>query len=436
VSSDVFAEIIADFRQWPIPRPTPREVELPSLPGKVDAVVGMRRSGKTWFLFQQIQDLLGEGIARERILYVNFEDERLLPLEASDLTRIPGALYARYPHVVDQECWLFLDEIQNVEGWERFVRRMVDTTRFRCVVTGSSSRLLSQEIATALRGRALPTEILPFGFREHLRHAGLTVPGRWPPSERERAVLRHQFDVYLHQGGFPEVQGLPDELRVRVLRDYVDVVLLRDVIERHGVSNTTALRWIVRRLLRSPGSLFSAHRLHNELRSQGLRLGKDGLHEILGCLKEVFLLFFVPIHSASVKRQMVNPRKCYLVDTALAGTVSFLGGRDVGHLLENAVYLELRRRGYECRYVVTRSGHEVDFLAVPPSGLPRLVQVCAHPEAPHTRERELRAAREAAEELGIHDLTVVTLDTWDTLRDGATTIHLVPAWSWFARRPW
>ncbi|MCD4751076.1 MAG: ATP-binding protein [Thermoanaerobaculales bacterium] len=433
-SRELFAEIVADFQSFQLPELTPRNLELPSLPGKVDAVIGMRRSGKTYFLFQQIKQLIEQGFDRERILYVNFEDERLLPFDASELHHLPEALYIRFPHLVGQECRFFLDEIQNVPGWERFLRRMVDTSSIRFVVSGSSAKLLSMEIASSLRGRAIPTEVLPFGFHEYLHHHGVSIPERWPPPEKIRAVLRHHLHEFLRIGGFPEIQALESGLRLRILRDYVDVLLLRDVIERHGISNIPALRYLVRRLLRSPASLFSVNRFFNELKSQGIPVAKDTLYEMLAHLQDAFLVFPTPIATDSVKKTMVNPRKVYLVDPALAGTVAFVGSSDTGHLLENIVYLELRRRGFDCGYVLTSKRFEVDFLVTRPGSQSALIQVCADLDgSPQTREREVRAACDASAELGIPEVTIVTIDQEETFERDGTQFRVLPAWQWLVR---
>src|SRR6185369_1997086 len=152
--AELIDALIADFQERDLPQVTPRALSLPGLPGKADVVIGMRRSGKTWFLYQQIQERLASGVERERLLYLNFEDERLLPLAAADLGRIPEAFYRRFPASREQLCWFFFDEIQNVPGWETFIRRLLDTEKVALVLTGSSARLLSREIATSLRGRA------------------------------------------------------------------------------------------------------------------------------------------------------------------------------------------------------------------------------------------------------------------------------------------
>jgi predicted AAA+ superfamily ATPase len=422
--------LIADFQERELPRVTRRSLSLPALPGKVDVVIGMRRSGKTWFLYQQIADRLAEGIDRSRLLYLNFEDERLLPLAASDLSRIPEAFFRRFPESREVPCWFFFDEIQNVPGWETFVRRLLDTEKLSLILTGSSARLLSREIATSLRGRSLSTEILPFSFAEALHHAGLEPPAVWPPGAQARSVLEHRFERYLETGGFPEVQAIPREIRVRVLQEYVDVVIFRDIVERHGVDNLPALRYLERSLLANPAGRFSVSKLFNDLKSQGIKVGKDTLYEYLTHLEDSFLLFTVSLASPSLRARQVNPRKCYPIDPALAAAVSFRASEDLGHLLETVVYLELRRRGSSLSYVMTRSGYEVDFLAEDSQGSRELIQVCADLESPSTRQRELRALEEGMKETACESATVVTLREEGSAEVGGRMVRIVPAWRW------
>ncbi len=426
----VIEALIADFQERELPRVTPRSLSLPSIPGKADVVIGMRRSGKTWFLYQRIAELLAQGIDRSRLLYLNFEDERLLPLATADLARIPEAFYRRFPASREQPCWFFFDEIQNVPGWETFVRRLLDTETLSLILTGSSARLLSREIATSLRGRSLATEILPFSFAESLRHEGVEIPEAWPPGAKARSMLEHRFEQYLERGGFPEVQTLTPDLRVRVLQDYLDVVIFRDVVERHGVDNLPALRYLERSLLASPAGRFSVSKLYNDLKSQGIKVGKDTLYAYLDHLEDSFLLFTVPIASPSLRARQVNPRKCYPIDPALAAAVSFRASGDVGHLLETVVYLELRRRGRTLSYMTTPSGYEVDFLAEDIRGSRELVQVCADLEAPATRQRELRALEEGLIETSCERASLVTLRDEGSVEVAGRTVRIVPAWRW------
>ncbi len=427
---DLADQVVADFQDRELPQPTARRVGLPSLPGKADAVVGMRRSGKTWLLYQHLRDLLDDGVPRGHMLYVDFEDERLPPMQATDLQEFVAALFRRTPTAQDGECWLLFDEIQVVPGWEAFVRRMAERSRTHVVVSGSSARMLSREIATSLRGRSLTTEVLPFGFDEVLVHHGEAIPDTWPVSERRRNRLESRFASYLEVGGFPEVQHLGEDLRARVLQEYVDVVLFRDVVERHRVSNVPALRYLVRQLLANPGGRFSINRFYNDQRSQGIAVGKDTLHEYLGYLEDAYLVFPVTIHSESERARMVNPRTCYVVDQGLARAMSRKAARDTGRLLENIVYLELRRRGYRMDYLVTGDGYEVDFVARSVGGEPLLVQVCADASNEGTRRRELRALEAAMDGRSLRSATMVTLVGQETVELDAGRVDVVPAWRW------
>lgn len=428
---DTVETLVAEFDATRLPRPSPRQVRLPALPGKADALIGMRRAGKTWRMYQEIRSQLDAGSSPGQLLYIDFEDERLPALTGAELHRFVDAWRRRHPEVIGRPLALFLDEVQNVPGWEAFVRRMLDRRGARVVVTGSSAQLLSREIATSLRGRALPTEVSPFSFREALTFAGHTVPGRWPVPPDQASLLHARFDAYLRAGGFPEVQGLDDRTRVRVLQDYVHVAVLRDVVERHQVTNVEALRYLVRRLLSDPAGRFSVNRFYNSLKSQGRKTSKDSLYAALAHVEDAFLVFTVPIDHRSEAVRTANPRKAYPVDPGLAVAHSFTAARNIGHLLETTVYLELRRRGYACGYVRTRSGFEVDFAARRQGlGDALLVQVCANASDPTTRERELRALDEAMAERDLSEGLLLTMGETDTVEVSAGTVTIRPTWRW------
>jgi predicted AAA+ superfamily ATPase len=434
MSREAFSALIAEFEERVLPRPTPRSAALATLPGKADALVGMRRVGKTWRMYQHMGELIDRGVPRHRLLYVNLEDERL-SVQASELSTLTDAWYARYPELIGQEHWLYLDEVQNVPGWERFIRRLLDQGNVHVLVTGSSSKMLSAEIGTSLRGRALTTELLPFSFAEALAHAGLSAPSRWPVGPAERARLMHAFEVYLETGGFPEAQTSEPALRRRILQEYIDVAVLRDVIERHRVPQVSALRWLVRRLLANPAGRFTANRLHRDLRSQGHAIGKDTVHELLAHLEDAHLVYTLPLWTASDARRHSNPRKAYPVDPALARTAAFAKPEDVGHRLEDLVYLELRRRGLaELGYLETEDRFEVDFCARDVEGEVHLVQVCASLTDPATRARELRALDAAMAELRLSTATLVTLYEEETVPVGGGQVRVVPAWRWLLER--
>ncbi|MCB9683787.1 MAG: ATP-binding protein [Alphaproteobacteria bacterium] len=419
-------QVIRDGQEAPLAPLIPRDVRLWSLPGKADAVVGMRRVGKTSLLLAHMADRVAAGHPRRNLAYVNFEDDRLAGLQTEDLHLVhEAALRLGEP---DGERWLYLDEVQNVPGWERFVRRMVETPGQRVAVTGSSSRLLSTEIATSLRGRSLTVELLPFGFREALRHRGLPEPDRLPTSTVAQAALERAFDQWFETGGFPEAQDLDARARAALMRSYVDVVILRDVVERHGVTNVAALRALTRRLLAAPAGRFTVNRFTNDLKSQGIPASRELVDGLFQHLEDAFLVGSVPLATDSAQKRAVNPRKVYPIDTALVPTLTRSEMR--GHRLETVVYVELRRRGYEVGWARTRSDFEVDFVARHPEREPLLVQVAWDLSEPGTRERELRALAEAADEHDIDRAHLITRSTRESTRAGRCEVEVWPAWWW------
>lgn len=429
----ILEHIIGDFQERALPQLTRRDVSVPMLPGKVDTLIGMRRTGKSWRIYQAMKELLAAGGAKESLLYINFDDERLYPLTTSDLQRIPETFFRLYPENKHRRCHFFFDEIQNVTGWERFVRRLLDTENAHIMLTGSSARLLSREIATALRGRSLATEIFPFSFREALRHLGEDDTLVKRPGTARRALLANRLRGYLEAGGFPEVQGIEAPYRVRILQEYVDVVILRDVVERHGIGNLAPLRYLIRHLLGAPACAFSINRFHNDLKSQGIACGKNGLHDYLAYLEDAYLVQSIQIDSRSVRQRQVNPRKVYPIDTGLAQAFRHGPGMDRGRLLETLVFLDLRRRGMAIAYFRSEQGYEVDFLARSVQGETLAIQVAETIADPKTRQRELRALEAAMAERKLPSATLVTLDEEAQIETAGGPVAVVPAWRWLLR---
>ncbi len=370
------------------------------IPGKVTAVIGMRRAGKTTFLHQLRQKKIERGVPGEAIPYVNFEDERLTDLKANQLGFLIEEHRRRFPDLYSSETvtWSF-DEIQVVPGWERFVRRLKDSSRCEVLVTGSSAALLSREVATALRGRAWEVPIYPFRFSEALRFQGKEIPP--DPgflTSAQRAWIEHDFMKWLVTGGFPEAQSLDIASRHQLLRDYVDVAMLRDVVERHEVRNVTGLRWLVRHLLGNAAAPFSVEKCYASFKSQGIAISKNTVHQLLTHLEDCFLVRIVWMEAASERQRMINPRKVYPVDQGFIPLFDRSGKGNTGHALETAVLIELERRRFDVTYIRTPSGYEVDFLARDPEGNKVLIQVCADASDPDTADRELRALHEAGKQ--------------------------------------
>lgn len=425
--------LIGDFQERAFAPATRRDARPAGLPGKIDVLIGMRRSGKSFRMAQAMADQVAAGTPKTRLLHINFDDERLLPMSAAALQQLPETFYRLFPDNKQHRCHFYFDEIQNVPGWEAFVRRQLDTEDVQMMLTGSSARLLSREIASTLRGRSLATEIFPFSFAEVLRHQGEDDGPATVIGSARRARLAAALRGYLLAGGFPEVQGLAPHLRVAILQEYVDVVILRDVVERHGVGNVAALRRLIRRLLGYPATPFSVHRFHQDLQAQGVACGKNALHEMLSHLEDAYLVQTVDIDTRSERQRMVNPRKVYPIDTGLAQAYRTNPDADRGRLLETLVFLDLRRRGHEVHYFRSEQGFEADFIARSVAGSAHAVQVTESLSLPATREREVRGLREAMRARGLSEGTIVTLDEDDRIAADEGTIQVVPAWRWLLR---
>ncbi|MXY53619.1 MAG: ATP-binding protein [Gammaproteobacteria bacterium] len=417
----------------PLPQFTRRRVAgRHHFPGKATAVLGARRAGKTTFLHQVRAERIAAGARQGRMPYISFEDERIADLDGAAL----GFLTEEYARVAPSGAdaspvvWCF-DEIQLFPGCERFVRRLLDEGESEVFVSGSSAQMLSLEVATSLRGRGWSVLMHPFGFDEALRHAGLTVPDPVGGTVvQERLALEREFRNWLMAGGFPEAQGLDMASRAQLLRDHVDVAILRDVVERHDVRNVAGLRWLVRHLLGNAGALFSVEKFHRALKSQGVAIARDTVHQLLGYLEDCFLVRVVWMETASERQRMVNPRKVYPVDTGLMPIFDRTGRANLGHALETAVLVELERRRMEVAYVKTADGYEVDFLARTPDGRPELIQVCADLGDPATARRELRALQSAGEEYPDAELHLITLYRDDVPPSLPQCVTCQPAWEW------
>ena len=429
---EIIHQKIVDSLVAPIPAFTRRDLRIPAVPGKAIAVIGMRRTGKTTFLWQTLADRLDQGTPREGLLLFSFEDERLSGMTTADLSVVVEEYYRLHSEWRDQhQAVFFLDEIQVVPGWEMFARRLLDTEKVELFLSGSSARLLSREVATSMRGRAMEVLVHPFSFREALRHRGQEPEETVEDLPKAaRSALERNLRRYLVEGGFPEAQGISARDRVDLLRGYVDIVLLRDVIERHQVSHPVPLRWMTRQLLGNAAGTFSVNRFYKALRSQGIPVGKDTLHSYLSYLEDAFLVRIVSIASDSERQRMVNPRKIYPIDMGLIPVFDRSGKANVGHALETAVYLELERRGAEVSYVKTvPSGYEVDFLARYPDGSSDLIQVCTSLEDFDVREREVRALLEAASRYPKASLHIIALNP-GTKEDVPPTVQVHPASAW------
>lgn len=429
----VYKTIIRDNQErFPV-KLHPRRVNIPLDTERIITLTGARRTGKTFTQFGMINTLLENGQANpSQIVYLNLEDDRLFPLNLEKLGMLPDAYYELYPDNRKTTVWFFLDEIQIVPDWERFVRRLDDTENCRLVLTGSSSSLLSREIATRLRGRTLSYEIFPFSFPEvtDFQH----IPTDLHTSD-SAAQLRHTMQQYLDTGGFPEVvQSLADntseEVTQKIWQEYIDLIIFKDIIERHQVSNTWLLKYYLKFLLTNSANPVSIQKIYRDFKSQGIKVSKNSLYEYLGYMEEAYAVFTVPLYTHNLREQQRNPRKIYPLDIGLKQAMSLKG--DQGRDLEAIVFQHLRRHYPDVYY--WKGNQEVDFY-IPSSSHPLLMNVSASLEDADTRNRELQGLAEGATSLDIPECTLITLDEEEitdvkTKGNNPVKIYITPFWKW------
>lgn len=382
----------------------PRQLQMPDLPNKIKVVIGMRRTGKTYYLLEKIHTLINSGIEYSNILYLNLEDDRLQQMNAKQLAELVDQFYALYPDNHHQLCYLFFDEIQAVEGWSKYIRRLHDTKKIDIYLTGSSAKLLSKEIATELRGRSIAFEMWPFSFKEFLLAKDKEL--KEPQSKIDLDHHKKQLEGYLLAGGFPELTILPLQEKNRILQDYVDVVIYKDIIERYHITNLSLMKYLIKYLIKNIATSVSVNKLFNDLKSQGYAVGRSTVYEYLEYVNDAYLAFVIPMYSESVRKTQANPRKVYAVDTGLSKAYTLSKTSNIGRLFENMVYLDLRRRGDEIYFYQTNDGYEVDFFTRKPDGELGLYQVAWEMNDPETFAREERGLRLAEKELGIKGLII------------------------------
>jgi predicted AAA+ superfamily ATPase len=376
-------------------------------------LAGVRRCGKSTLLRQIAERFLSSGYH-----YCHFEDERLLGFQARDFALL---------HEVLIECFgeqkvMLLDEVQNVPGWEAFVRRMLESGR-KFIITGSNAALLSRELGSKLTGRHVTVDLFPFSFREYLRHMGEEAGEAMLLQPAGRATLARHLVTYRLNGGFPEplVYDSPD-----LLAQLYDGILYRDVATRHNIKNTRALRELALYYMSNVSTLASFNKL-----KASLGLGSvTTVSAYTDFLVQAFVLVTVPVYDPSVKRRSIAPKKVYAVDTGLANRVSLSFSRNLGALTENMVFLELLRRGTDVSYYRTSSGREVDFACRRGRALEELIQVTLSLSDPQVRTREVDAVTEALKEQNLEVGLVLTESEREDIALGKWMIKVRPLTGW------
>lgn len=427
---DVIKSLIA-LRQSEIPfNVIDRDVALPTNRKKIITVPGVRRCGKSTLMEIAINKLVGESVPKERILWLGFDDERLVDMRADELDVVIEAYMEMFPDIAIADVHIFLDEVQLIEGWEYFVLRIYKSYCKNIFVCGSNATMLSTELASALRGYPLEYEAFPLSFNEFCRFRGVDVTSFL---EQDKAKVRNAFDDYcLTESSFPEVVLTQSKSeKAKILHAYFDTMILKDLAEHYGVANTTILRYFAKRIMANQTKPTSINAIYKDIRSQGLKVAKDDLYLWANYMCGIFMFVRIPKYDRSLVKEQSSLDKYYCIDNGLRSAVLMPQSDDNGKKLENVVLLELNRRREPSGKISYFQGTaECDFVVQQEDAVTELIQVTWDMTDPETRRREIAGLAEASHATGCDRLTIITKDEEATISHRGMTISVVPAWKW------
>ena len=380
-------------------------------------VIGVRRSGKTTVLYQVADHLINSGVPPKNIMFLNFDDPTI---NATSLDTILTDIYKINPDI----SHLFLDEIQQKDGWEQWVRVLYDTKRFTQIfLSGSSASLLSYDIGRVLSGRHITFEVMPLSFTEYLQLRG------WDNLEPDNLIynrekLLHYQNTYLEEGGFPESAGVDKFNHKKILTMLYNDIIARDITSRFGASYDVTGR-ICQLMLTNTTGEYSFNSI-----AKASHVAVETAEKYIGYLKESLLIMDLPLFSYKLKSQFKQNKKTYAIDTGLRNEVSFRFTSDIGKLAENAVFLELKRRSDEIYYWKSKDGFEVDFVVKNGQGVQTLIQVSWDVKNKKTRLREERSLCHACKEFGLSGGMILTEDVENIIETDGLMIRYYPLWKW------
>jgi len=421
---------IQDFRSIGLPAYTPRSGNVHLVDNMVSTVVGARRAGKSFRIRQIADEMLQSGTlpSIDHICPIDFDNPVLSSMSATELNSIQGTFLKISPAFGLETPILFLlDEIHKIPNWEEYVIDLSRNPKWKVIVTGSSSKLLKDDISTALRGKAICSTIYPLDFAEYLSFAHVEHA---PGSTAGNAERKRLFEQFLQWGGFPALVPLPDDTREAMLQEYLNTMMLKDLIQRYNISNPNLCSVVCQYLLSNIGKPYTQVSLIRYLSQIGFKASKETLRDYINWIEDCWLMFPMPILSDSIKKQERNYRKIYAIDWALANYNSPIWDGFLSRAFENVIYLHLRKRWSSVRYYQTRDKGEVDFI-VSDRGKPQMaVQASMNIDAPDTFAREIEPLIKTAAYFDLSENYLVTMNRDETVRQDGITVHIVPAHKW------
>jgi len=422
-----YKQIITFWKEFEIPNALKRNIKINLDVDFINTITGPRRSGKTYLCFQIIKELLNKGILRENILYINFEDNKLLGSDSEDLDKIFETFEELFNINEKQKIYLFYDEIQAVKDWDSWIRKIYDTRKdVKIILTGSSSKLLSKEISTKLRGRVLNKEVFPLGFKEILSWKNLEYNLKTISYSKNRIKIKKLFREYIFNGGYPALVN-QDVDKGKVLQNYYDSMIFKDVVERYKIEDVNKLKVIANFLFESTSKEISYNKIANKLVSLGFKISKNTIIEYLSYFEDAYLFFQNLKYEYSVSKQLGSIKKIYCIDNGLLNSVSFKFSDDIGKLLENLAYIELRRRGNQIYY--HRENNECDFLIFKKNKITEAIQVTKELNE-ENEKREINGLFEAMKKHKLNEGVILTEDQEEEKSVNGKIIKIIPLWKW------
>jgi len=422
ISPVIIKEVILDYQKLDFPRELiQRDLSPQILEKKATILTGVRRCGKSTLLDFFIRENFDQK--KQNLLKIHFSDDRLSGMNVTDFNELLKVYQAEFEKEGMPTLFVF-DEIHRIKGWELFIDRLIRNSNHQVILTGSSSKMYSTDIATEMRGRSLRQEVFPYSFNEVIKANGLKPKEIF--STQNQTKLKKIFIQHLKSGGFPETYLQPIGHQISIWQEYFDVMLTKDLGERLEGVNLPLLRHLCLLLFNQTGSLMTVNKTLEKMRSVGFKVSKDFISQVISLLNDSYLLFQVPFFSESIHKRNTNPKKIYCIDNGLYHSVSKSILDQTAKQLENFVFLELRRRSKFPYYYKTKSGFEVDFIVDETN----LIQVCLSLESDETRQREIRALREAMSELGLKKSVIVTLEENETVKVNEGKIEIISAPLW------
>jgi len=422
-------ELFYEFWEKTLPEVRTRELDIGRLDTDlINDIVGIRRCGKTYFMFLFIKHLLDdENVNKNQILYLNFENRKLHPLKEGYFNDIVDFVYAEKLLDRFKKIYLFLDEAQNINGWEKQLRSIYDEFKgkVKIVISGSNASLLKKDYAALLTGRHLTINLYPLSFKEFLNFNNFSVNNKKIFTEREKSLIRKYLTEYIKSGGFPEVV-LADEYKEDILQQYFGDIITRDIISRERIRKDAFLvEEIAAYLINNISNLFSLRKISNFFGSSGNKISVPTLQNYLRFFENAFLFIPIRIFSYKIRERLQHPQKIYCIDAGLISALSSKSSPDWGRLYENTVAVELKRKKCEIYYWKDYRYNEVDFVIKKGLKISTLIQVC-YDMNKDNYERESRALIKCSKELKCKNLLIITDDEEGEFKESGITIKSIP----------